>query len=170
VIVLASLSPAGLFFTGSAYAHEFSGNESSAFLALVESIKVELELVRGNQATNATIATHHAQHAHEHLDDETIEEIAERNERLARDLPASLEELHMTVGNSSSTEIEAQIHSINALLDETVSVRIARDQMTNGTTQAILVANLVDGALEHYKSSHGIHSEDHAGNSTHDFP
>ena len=165
--ILLSLGFPGLFLGNAAYAHDFSSDESSSFLALVESIKVELELAHDTHASNATAAAKHAEHAHEHLDQDVIDEISERNERLARDLPGALEELHMSMGNSSSSEIEAQIQNINDLLDETVSVRIDRAEMTNSTTQAVFVANLVDGALEHYKIAHGIEAE-HGDNSTHD--
>jgi hypothetical protein len=167
VAILLSLGFPGLFLGNAAYAHEFSSGESSSFLALVESIKVELGLAHDTLASNATAAAKHAEHAHEHLDQDVIEEISERNERLGRDLPAALEELHMSIGNSSSSEIEAQIQNINDLLDETVSVRIDRAEMTNSTTQAVFVANLVDGALEHYKIAHGLGS-DHGDNATHD--
>jgi hypothetical protein len=169
-LLVLGISLAGLFYAIPAYAHDFTSDESSSFLALVESIKVELELAQSNLASNATIATEHATHAHEHLDDDIVEEIAERNERLGRDLPAALEELHMTIGNSSTSEVEAQIQNINSLLDETVSVRIDGDQLTNATTQAVFVASLVDGALEHYKIAYGIGSNGsaHEANDTHD--
>jgi hypothetical protein len=169
-VLVVGIALAGLFYSGPAYGHEFSSDESSAFLALVESIRVELDLAQSNMATNATIATEHATHAHEHLDDDIVEEIAERNERLGRDLPAALEELHMTIGNSSTAEVQTQIQNINSLLDETVSVRIDGDHLTNSTTQAVFVANLVDGALEHYKIAYGLGSNGsgHGGNDTHD--
>ena len=169
-LLVVGIALAGVFSSIPAYAHDFSSDESSAFLALVESIRVELDLAQSNLASNATIATEHATHAHEHLDQDIVEEITERNERLGRDLPAALEELHMTIGNSSTADVQAQIQNISSLLDETVSVRIDGDQMTNATTQAVLVASLVDGALEHYKLAYGLGSNgsDHEGNETHD--
>jgi hypothetical protein len=62
------------------------------------------------------------------------------------------------------------VQNINDLLDETVSVRIDREQLSNATTQAILVANLVDGALAHYEIAHGLGSNvtGHGSNETHD--
>jgi hypothetical protein len=169
-LVVIVLAIAGLSYNNNAYAHDFDSDESSSFLALIESIKVELDLARINLVSNSTISTEHAMHAHEHLDDHAIEEIAERNERLGRDLPAALEELHVSIGNSSATEVEARIQSINDLLDETLSVRIDREQLTNSTIQAVFVATLVDGALEHYNKAYGLGSNEsgHAGNETHD--
>ena len=172
-ILLIAFSLIGATTVESAWAHEFTSDESSAFLALVESIKVELDLVNSSFLTNVTSATEHAAHAHEHLDEHTVEEIAERNERLGTDLPAALERLNMSVGNSTSDQVADNIQEIRDLLDETVSVRIESNQKTNSTTMAVVVATLVDGSLEHYKLAYGIgtenggHDDDHdSGNTT----
>ncbi|MGI0036973.1 MAG: hypothetical protein ACRD99_01285 [Nitrososphaera sp.] len=170
VLPILGLALAVLFYNENAYAHDFNSDESSSFLELIESIKVKLGLAQSNLASNLDIATEHAAHAHEHLGDDTIEEITERNQRLGRDLSAALEELHMSIGSSSATDVQTRIQNINDLLDETLSVRIDRGQLTNSTTQAVFVATLVDGSLEHYKIAHGLTSNetDHGGNVTHD--
>lgn len=159
-----------------AYAHSFSGDESASFLALVETIKVQLQLVRSDLATNAENALEHAEHAVEHLDADTIEEIAERNERLGREVPASLTDLHETLegGNYTAGAVDDMIDNIYDLLDETVTVRIDNQQLTNSTVQALVLANLVDETLEHYSGAYGIHEEheeeesDHAASGTED--
>jgi hypothetical protein len=160
-----------------AFAHEFSGDESASFLALVESIKVELGLVQSNIGSNATLAEEHAEHAHEHLDEHIIEEISERNERLGRDLPAALEDLHETAGNSTTQEVQTKIQNINDLLAETVTVRISSDQLSNSTVWALVIANMADGTLAHYSEAYGVeseegeehsHDEEESGNSTDD--
>src|SRR5262245_59253385 len=115
-ILLAGMICAGAIYSVSgqrAFAHEFSGDESASFLALVESIKVELGLVQSNIGSNATLAEEHAEHAIEHLDEHTIGEISERNERLGTELPAALEDLHESVGNSTSQEVQTKIQNIN---------------------------------------------------------
>ena len=45
-LLIVGTALAGLFFSSPAYGHEFSSNESSAFLALVEGIRVELDLAQ----------------------------------------------------------------------------------------------------------------------------
>ncbi|HLG37502.1 MAG TPA: hypothetical protein VI338_05160, partial [Nitrososphaera sp.] len=77
-----------------AYAHTFSGDQSASFLATVEVIKVHLVLAENDFATNATLSAEHAEHAAEHLTDDIVKEITERNNRLGTELPASLDELH----------------------------------------------------------------------------
>lgn len=146
-----------------AYAHTFSDDESASFLALIEYINVELDLLQDNLESNSTLATEHAKHAAGYLDNHTIDEIGERNERLARDLPASLRELSELlssnndgVSNSTAREIDEKVEDIRDLLAETVSVRIEREQLGNSTVQALVLANVVDGVLGHYGAAYGI--------------
>jgi hypothetical protein len=149
----------------SAYAHTFSGDESASFLALIEQMKVELQLVKSNLSTNATLAAEHAEHSTEHLTEDIIKEIAEKNERLGRDVPASLNDLQETLesGNFTATDIDVKIADINDLLDETLSVRIASTQLSNSTVLALELANIVDETLEHYNGAYGIEEEHEEG-------
>ena len=153
-----------------AYAHSFSGDESADFLAIVEEMKSELQLVKSNLAANATLSAEHVEHASEHLTNDTLKEITERNERLGRDLPASLTTLRETVesGNATASEVDSQISAINDLLSETVSIRIEPAQLTNSTVQALVLANIVDEAVEHYNGAYGIEEEEHDKEGGHD--
>lgn len=176
---------AGIIFAGAVYAvpnqrafaHTFTGDESASFLALVESIKVELDLVQSNIETNVTLAEEHAEHAHEHLDEHTIEEISERNDRLGTTLPAALEDLHMSVANSTAQEVQTKIQRINDLLAETVAVRVESNQLSNSTVWALVLANMADGVISHYGAAYGIkteegeahgHDDEESGNMTQD--
>jgi hypothetical protein len=168
--VLAGLVSFGLVFANNhqAYAHTFSGDESASFLALAESIRTELQLVQSNLASNASIAEEHAAHAREHLDNHTVGEIAERNERLGRDLPAALEDLQLSLENSTAAEqVSAQVQNINDLLAETVTVRVDSEQLNNSTVWALVIANMADGVLEHYKAAYGIETNETSGGHAH---
>lgn len=169
-LVLAGLVSFGLVFANNnqqAYAHTFSGDESASFLALAESIRTELQLVQSNLASNASVAEEHAAHAHEHLDNHTVGEIAERNERLGRDLPAALEDLQLSLENSTAAEqVSAQVQNINDLLAETVTVRVDSEQLNNSTVWALVIANMADGVLEHYKAAYGIETNETSGGHT----
>ncbi len=159
-LIVTSFTVFGLAYaSNSAYAHDFSGDESASFLALVESIKVELALVQTNAASNATLAEKHAEHAHHHLDENTIEEIAERNERLGEYLPAALEELHDSVGTATEEEVTVMVREINDLLAETVTVRIDSEQRNNVTVWALTLAGMADGVNEHYRAAHGTETD-----------
>ncbi len=145
--------------SNSAYAHDFSGDESASFLALIESIRVEIMLVQTNAVSNATLAEEHAEHAHHHLDERTIEEIAERNERLGGDLPAALEALHDSVGNATEEDVTIMVQGINDLLAETVTVRIDSEQRNNVTVWALTLAAMADGVNEHYRAAYGTETD-----------
>jgi hypothetical protein len=109
-----------------AFAHEFSGDENVHFIALVHRIQAELQLVQLNVDSDPTLAQEHAQSAAGHLDEHTIEEIEERNQRLSRDLPASLTDLQDSLAAGVSAEVERKIADIDSLLGEAISVRIDR--------------------------------------------
>jgi hypothetical protein len=140
-----------------ALAHTFSGDESATFLTTVEQIRVGIGLAQEN-LDDSELATEHAEHAAEALTDEAIEELAERNERIATDLPASLEEFHSAV-ESGEGNAEQIADDIDSLLGEAVSVRIEQDQLNNSTIQALVVANLIDEALEHYGEAVGFEGD-----------
>ena len=149
--------------TRNAYAHTFSGDQSASFLATVEVIKVHLMLAENDFATNATLSAEHAEHAAEHLTDDIVKEITERNNRLGTELPASLEELHEALesGNATAADVSKQVADINDLLGETVTVRIERTQLTNSTVQGTMLADLVDEILESYSGAYGVAEEGH---------
>lgn len=144
-----------------AFAHTFSGDESASFLALVEVIKVHLQLVKSDLATNATNSLEHAEHAAEHLDNDTIKEITERNNRLGTELPASLKDLQeiLESGDYTAPDIDEKVTNINDLLAETVTVRIENTQLSNSTVQGLMLANIVDEILESYNGAYGIEEE-----------
>ena len=140
-----------------AFAHTFSGDESASFLATVEVIKVHLDLAKKDLATNATLSAEHVEHAGEHLTNDTIKEITERNKRLGTDLPASLKDLLEALegGNATAADVNGQVTNINSLLDETVTVRIEKTQLTNSTVQGTMLADFADEILESYDGAYG---------------
>jgi len=140
-----------------AFAHTFSGDESASFLATVEVIKVHLDLAKKDFTTNATLSAEHVEHAGEHLTNDTIKEITERNKRLGTDLPASLKDLREALegGNATAADVNGQVTNINSLLDETVTVRIEKTQLTNSTVQGTMLADFVDEILESYDDAYG---------------
>jgi len=145
-----------------AFGHTFSGDENASFLATVEVIKVHLQLAKNDFATNSTLSAEHVEHAGEHLTNDTIKEITERNKRLGTELPASLKELQETLegGNATAADVNEQVTNINSLLDETVTVRIEKTQLTNSTVQGTMLADFVDETLESYNGAYGV-EEDH---------
>lgn len=139
-----------------AFAHTFQGGDTGEFLTMVEIIKSETSLAAGN-LSDKDVAKDHVEHATEALTNSTIKEIAEKNERLSKDLPASLESLAKAIDSgASASQVNQNVKALSDLLDETVSVRIEKAQLTNSTVRAVVVSNLVNEALEHYGEAIGF--------------
>ena len=94
-ILAGSLLTPGSHF---AYAHTFSSSESAEFLSLIDQIRAETQLVTMNlENNNVTLAQAHAQKAAALLDNFTISEIRERNNRIADSLVSGLGQLEANV-------------------------------------------------------------------------
>jgi hypothetical protein len=81
----------GLFSFYPVDAHNFTPNESAAFLTLVDAMQSEIHLVPINIANNnILLAQEHAENAVELLNKTLIKEIEERNQRVADELTTAL--------------------------------------------------------------------------------
>jgi hypothetical protein len=157
-ILFAGVISMAIFFPLKAvYAHTFSGGESAAFLALVKILQADLGLVQSNAASNVTLAQAHANAVAEHLDVNTTKQLAERNKLVANDLPKTISDLNQTVQSKPAVDaVKGKINNINALLQEAITVRVEKNQLTNSTVKGQAVANIVDEALERYREAYGI--------------
>ena len=139
------------------YAHTFSGNESAAFLALVKILQADLSQVQSNISTNATLAQAHASAVAEHLDANTTKELAERNKLVTNDLTKSISDLNQTIQSKPALDVvKGKISNINALLQEAITVRVEKNQLTNSTVKGQAVSDIVDEVLERYREAYGI--------------
>jgi hypothetical protein len=143
--------------------HNFSPDESASFLALVNTIKAEAQLVQQNIATNnMSLASEHANKALALMTDDVNKEIAERNQRLSEDLNADLASLktstESTSGNNtgSNTNADTLVDDINGVLDEIVTARIDPDQLNNSTIQVLAAVELLDGVLRNYGDAFAV--------------
>lgn len=158
-LLLAGLLVAGLSASQAAFAHNFTEDESATFLVKVDAIKVHMTLV-GRNLGDAEAAVAHVEHAAMQLDEQTLAELAERNERLAADIPAAFDELSsMIQSGATKPEVAQQIRSISDLLAEAVSARIDSERLSDPAVRALVVAGLVDNALQSYEAAHGVGGE-----------
>lgn len=157
-----------------AYAHTFSQNESANYLSLIERIRAEAQLVEVDLETgNLTLAQAHANNAANLIDNNTLDEIRERNNRVANTLENSLEQLRnqgLIVEPSSSSfqiaslqlkpqlkrSINQTISSLNNTLGEAATVRIDSDQRNNSTTWAMTFADIINATLKNYGLAVGV--------------
>jgi hypothetical protein len=158
VIMLATGSNVHVLF-----GHNFSPDESASFLALVNTIKAEAQLVQQNIANNnKSLASDHADKALALLTDDIDKEIAERNQRLSDDLNTGLVSLkaftESASGNNSTsnTDTDILVDDINGILDEIVTSRIDPDQLNNSTIQALAAVELLDEVLRNYGDAFAV--------------
>ena len=150
-----------------AYAHTFSTSESADFLSLVEQIRAEMALVSMNlENNNVTLAQTHAEKASSLLNNSTLDEIREVNNRIADSLETGLEQLEGNVTSLTSTpqgqipqdriqSVNETVMTLNDLLAEAVTVRIESEQQNNATTWAMVLADLVNTVLSDYGNATG---------------
>jgi hypothetical protein len=152
------------------YGHDFVPNESASFLSFADQLQIESELVRNNLANdNFTLATEHVTRAVELLNSKDpvnnvswIDEIAERNQRVASELITAVSNLeNMTESPSSSfpeqqQSINQSIGEIDAIIDEAVTTRIDSDQRANATIQATALGDIINTLLRYYGNAYEV--------------
>jgi hypothetical protein len=169
ILVLLMLACSSFVFPIShlVFAHTFSTSESAEFLSLTDQIRAETALVTMNlENNNATLAQAHAEKALSLLNNDTLGEIRERNNRIANSLETGLEQL---VGNVTSLasassgqvpqdriqSINQTVMSLNDIMGEAITARVESEQQNNATTWAMVVADLVNAVLSDYGNATG---------------
>src|SRR5918994_3626917 len=142
-------------------AHNFSTNESAAFLAMTDALKAEVQLVQQNLVNNnLSLASDHANKALVLITDDVNKEIAERNQRLSDDLNTDLASLMASTesafGNNATSDTDILVEDINGILDEIVSARIDPDQLNNSTIHVLAAVELLDEGLRNYGNAFAV--------------
>jgi len=141
--------------------HGFSSDESASFLALVDKVKGETQLVQEDLASNnMSLANQHANRALALVTDTVTNEIAERNPRLSDDLNTALATLKSSTESTSdpsvANDINFTVSDLNDILDEIVIARIDPEQLNNSTIQALRLVEILDGVLENYGDAYAV--------------
>lgn len=143
-----------------AYAHTFGGNESAAFLAKVQGLKVEAHLIQSD-LSNQTLVAWHSDKIGEFWNTNDTKEMSERNQRLGTDIPALISNI-TTVANSTNpdaTKVGQLITSLDNDLAEATTVRIEKTDLENATVNGLAVANILDETMEDYGIATGAEEE-----------
>lgn len=158
-LLLAGMALVGMTYATAgqrAFAHNFTQDESANFIVNVMAAKVHLMLV-GKNLDNTDAALAHMDHVRMIVNDDMLAEIAERNERIATDLPAALDDLAAMIENGEDRSvIVGQFRDISSLLAEAVSVRVDSSQVAETRVKALIVAGLVDNVLASYEQAYGL--------------
>ncbi|HET7643781.1 MAG TPA: hypothetical protein VFK40_09755, partial [Nitrososphaeraceae archaeon] len=146
-----------LFSFQNSFAHNFSPDESAHFLTMVDKIKVESELATNNMGNNNSSAQLHANNALLNYDSHAKDELGERNERIATELDDTLNQLlEQAKSQTDQSQLTDTAETIAAILDEAISARIDVEQVNNSTIQALVLASIVDTALQNYGDAYNV--------------
>jgi hypothetical protein len=141
---------------GNSFAHTFTNNESAAFLALIDNMKIQASLIQQSfSAGNIDIAKQHIDKLKELYSNHTNEEIAEKNERIANEISTTINYFTSSSNqnNFSQSQIDNNVQNLNAILDESISVRIPQDVLNNSTVHALHFVELVNAVDLNYNDT-----------------
>ena len=126
------------------YGHNFAGDESATFLALMDQIQTEMDLINTNLvANNQPLAKEHLNNIDELYTKNIKKEIAERNERIANEITSVINETNIAI-EKNNQDISSSVENFNDIIGEAISVRIDSDALTNATIHALHFANLIN--------------------------
>ncbi|MFL6524629.1 MAG: hypothetical protein ACJ70Q_00620, partial [Nitrososphaera sp.] len=150
-----------------AYAHTFGGNESAAFLAKVQGLKVVAHLIQSD-LSNQTLVAWHSDKIGEFWNTNDTKEMTERNQRLGTDIPALISNI-TTVANSTNPDaakVGQLITSLDNDLAEATTVRKEKTELGNATVNGLAVADILDETMEDYGIATGAEEENSSSNLT----
>ncbi len=139
------------------FGHNFAGDESASFLALMDRMQTEINLINTNFVTNKeSLAKDHLNKINDELYTEKIKkEIAERNERIANEISSIINETRSAI-EENNKDLSGSVKNFNDVIEEAVLVRIDPDAMTNATIQALRFADLTNSIDISYATALGI--------------
>lgn len=126
------------------YGHNFAGDESATFLALMDQIQTEMDLININLvANNQPLAKEHLNNIDELYTKNIKKEIAERNERIANEITLVINETNIAI-EKNNRDISSSVENFNDIIGEAISIRIDSEALTNATIHALHFANLIN--------------------------
>jgi len=143
-VVVALLLFGSSIYNHQIYGHNFAGDESASFLALIDHMQTEMKLINSNLvANNQSLAKEHLNNIDELYTKNIKKEISERNKRVANDISSVINETNIAI-EKNSQDITSSVEDFNDILAEAISVRIDPDAMTNSTIHALHFADLIN--------------------------
>ena len=147
IAIVALLLFGSSIYTNQIYGHNFAGDESATFLALMDQIQTEMDLINTNLvANNQSLAKEHLNNIDEFYTKNIKKEIGERNERIANEISSIINETSIAIenNNNNNQDISDSVKNFNDVIEEAISVRIDSDALTNATIHALHFANLIN--------------------------
>ena len=144
IVVLALLLFGNSIYTNQIFGHNFAGDQSASFLALMDQMQTEMSLINTNLVdNNQPLAKDHLNKITELYTKYIKKEIAERNKRIANDISSVINETSIAI-EKNNQDTSMLVKNFNDIIGEAVSVRIDSDALTNATVHALHFANLIN--------------------------
>jgi hypothetical protein len=141
------------------FGHNFAGDESASFLALMDQMNNEMNLINTNlMNNNQSLAQDHLNEIKKLYSETIKKEIAERNERIANEISSIINETSIAIvgqEKNNNQDLGESVKNFNDVIEETISVRIDQDALTNATVQALHFANLINSIDASYATAFG---------------
>ena len=161
IVVLLLFGYSSVYKNNNVYGHNFAGDESASFLALMDQVQTEMNLINTNLiADNQSLAKAHLNQINELYTKNIKKEIAERNERIANEISAVINVTEIYIeehgrGEEQNQNIPKSIEHFKDVISEGISVRIDLDAMTNATIHALHFTNLINSIDLSYANALG---------------
>lgn len=139
------------------YGHNFAGDESASFLALMDQMQTEMNLINTNlmaKNNQSVIVKDHLNKINELYTENIKKEIAERNERVANEISSIINEIDISIGQEIK-DTSGLVKDFNDIIGEAISVRIDQEALTNSTIQALHFADLINSIDVSYATAVG---------------
>ena len=158
VILLLLLIIAIPIINSEIYGHTFTTDESVIFLNLVDKLKAHAKLIEQFiLEDDYESAFQHANLLKQLYSKEINDEIEEKNKRIANEISSIINTFSsLQANNMTQSQITNTINNLDAVLDESISVRISEDALNNSTIQALRLATLVNDIDANYANSFSI--------------
>ena len=144
IVVIPLLLFCSSIYPNQIFGHNFAGDESATFLALMDQIQTEMSLINTNLVdNNQPLAKDHLNKINELYTKNIKEEIAERNERIANEISSIINETSVAI-EKNNQDISSLGKNFNDIIGEAISVRIDQDSLTNATVHALHFADLIN--------------------------
>lgn len=137
------------------YSHTFTTDENVLFLALVDKLKTHAKLIEQFILANDNeSAIQHSNLLKQFYSKEINDEVEEKNKRIADEISSLINTISsLRSNNMTQSQITNTIRDFEAVLDESVSVRISQDVINNSTIQALRLATLINDIDVNYANS-----------------
>ena len=151
LLLVAAVSFGLVFSSKAAYAHNFGGDESAAYLAKVKEVPVETHAILADLG-NPDLLSWHFDKIGEYWTANDTKEMTERNKLLATNIPGTIQSIIDAANktNPDRANVSQLVNNLDGYMAESVSVRLDAPQLQNLTVNALAINDVLREVMEGY--------------------